>query len=133
MIVKAQKHKRFSTVALLADGRLVNNTIDAVDAAEAVKIMKESYGTEEGLKVVECMVYPRSYVFLSIDQELSDEIRRRIKIDPEDYAEELRKSGQAQCALEMLGLPDLSDPNFDAQVTHAAFRLGLLVPKPPKE
>lgn len=32
-------------------------------------------------------------------------------------------------ALEVLGLPDISDPNFEARVVYAAYQLGLLVSK----
>ena len=46
--------------------------------------------------------------------------------------EEANKAGRAQAALEFMGLPDLGSPHFDAEVTHAAYRLGLLVPRAPK-
>lgn len=42
------------------------------------------------------------------------------------YQGELQKCMKYQLALEFMGLPDLDDPNFDAQVTHTAFLRGRL-------
>jgi hypothetical protein len=47
-----------------------------------------------------------------------------------DMEEELKTALRMHWALEMLGLPDTSDPNFDAQVVFAAYRLGLMQRKP---
>ena len=47
-----------------------------------------------------------------------------------DMEEELKKALRMCWALEMLGLPDTSDPNFDAQVVFAAYRLGMMQRKP---
>lgn len=42
--------------------------------------------------------------------------------------DEANKACHARCALEVLGLPDLDDPSFDAHVVYTAYKLKRLVP-----